>query len=330
MKFFLKSSLILPILLSAPQVAAQIPLSGYFIARAECPAYQSFRRETNPGNITTEIDRAYDLIGKNKEEASHYLIKMKATPQRRWVAIGCGEHVVPAATGQPPSPEPTPSPATETANYVLAASWQAGFCETKPGKKECSSQHEDRFDATHFSLHGLWPQPRGNVYCNVAPALVAKDERSHWEDLPNLELTETTRDRLTRVMPGSQSYLHRHEWIKHGTCYGTAADEYFQDSIRLMDELNASSVRQLFADNIGREISAAQIRTAFDHSFGNGAGDRINISCKKDGNRKLITEILINLKGTPDDLTLSDAIVKAPRESDIGCGKGIVDRVGLQ
>lgn len=330
MKSFIKSSLILPILLSASQAPAQIPLSGYFIARAECPAYQSFRRETNPGNISTEIDRAYDLIGKNKEEASHYLIKMKAAPQRRWVAIDCGEHVVPVATGQPPSPEPTPSRPTGEENYVLAASWQAGFCETKPHKKECSSQHEDRFDATHFSLHGLWPQPRGNVYCNVAPALVAKDKNSQWEDLPVTELTAATRERLERVMPGSQSFLQRHEWTKHGTCYGEPADEYFQDSIRLMDELNASSVRQLFADNIGREISAAQIRTAFDHSFGNGAGDRINISCKKDGNRELITEISINLKGTPDDLKLSDAIVKAPRESNIGCGKGIVDQVGLQ
>ena len=42
-------------------------------------------------------------------------------------------------------------------DYVLAASWQPSFCETKPDKDECESQTGDRFDATHFAIHGLWP-----------------------------------------------------------------------------------------------------------------------------------------------------------------------------
>ncbi len=337
MKLFGKSTLATLIAVSATPAAAQIPLSGYFIARSECPAYQSFRRETNPGHVVTEIDRAYDLIGKNKEQASHFLIETKATPNRRWVAVDCGEHVVPVASNPPPpSPAPTPPspppppPAAQETGYVLAASWQAGFCETRPNKPECTSQHEDRFDASNFTLHGLWPQPRNNIYCNVAPALVETDKDSRWRDLPAVELDSATREQLEKVMPGSQSFLQRHEWTKHGTCYGEPADDYFRDSIRLIDELNASAVRRLFAENIGREISASQIRGAFDDAFGTGAGARIGIGCKKDGNRKLITEITVNLKGTSDDLALGHSIVKAPRENAGGCNKGIVDRVGLQ
>ena len=32
---------------------SKIQLSGYFIARDECPAYQSFHRQTNPGDVTS-------------------------------------------------------------------------------------------------------------------------------------------------------------------------------------------------------------------------------------------------------------------------------------
>ena len=49
--------------------------------------------------------------------------------------------------------------APNSIEYVLAASWQPAFCATSAGqgKAECVSQTADRFDATHFSIHGLWP-----------------------------------------------------------------------------------------------------------------------------------------------------------------------------
>lgn len=313
---------------------AQIKLTGYFIARSECQAFQSFRKQTNPGNVHTEIDRAYPLIGKNKADASHYLIRMRATPAQRWVAAGCGEHVVPVTDAAPqPSDSRISESGMETAasrNYVLAISWQAGFCETRPDKPECLSQHADRFDASHFSLHGLWPQPRSNIYCNVPSATVAIDKNSRWLALPALDLSTATRAQLNRVMPGSQSGLHRHEWVKHGTCFRESAEDYFRDSVRLMDELNASAVRDLFAGQIGKTVSAAQIRSAFNEAFGQGAGDRIAITCKRDGSRRLITEIRINLAGTPDDLSLDRSIATAPRAGSGSCPSGIVDSAGFQ
>ena len=42
--------------------------------------------------------------------------------------------------------------------HVFAVAWQPGFCETQPDRRECRNQQQDRFDASHFALHGLWPQ----------------------------------------------------------------------------------------------------------------------------------------------------------------------------
>lgn len=309
------------------QAAAQVPLSGYFIAREECDALLSIRRQTNPGDIFTELDHAYDLIGKNRPAASHYLISIEAEPNRRWVPTRCGEHVQAVdSINQPPPP-------TTGAGYILAISWQPGFCETRPAKPECVSQTAERFDASHFTLHGLWPQPRGNAFCNVAPEQVALDKNKRWNALPELALETQTRDELNKVMPGTQSFLQRHEWIKHGSCYnGESADKYYQDSLKLMRELNhdSSTIRTLFANNIGSEITATEIAQAFDATFGAGARKKIKISCKRDGNRKLITEITIGLDGVLDEISMSDAILAAAPANNIGCNGGVVDPVGLQ
>lgn len=312
---------------------AEVPLSGYFIAREECPAFQSIRKRTNPGNITTHRNQAYDLQAKNRPAASHYRIRMDAEPKYRWVATSCGEHVVPVDSHPPLQPPVVPPGNSGNARYILAVSWQPGFCETKPDKPECRSQTEDRFDAAHFTLHGLWPQPRKNVYCHVDPSDVAKDKGRKWESLPELTLSEATRKELNKVMPGTQSFLHRHEWIKHGTCYQEeSADKYYQDSLRLMQSLNQpeSAIRKLFAENIGKELTSSQIAEAFDGTFGDGAGKKIKIGCKRDGNRKLITEITVGLQGDLDEIPMNDAILSAPNANDMGCSRGIVDPVGLQ
>jgi ribonuclease T2 len=321
--------------LSIP-ATAQIALHGYFIARSQCPAFQSFRQQTNPGNVVTEKDRAYTLIGKNNHVASHYLIDMDVEPSRRWVAVSCGEHVVPVDEIVTPIPNPEPggpggpSPENPAQRYVLAVSWQPAFCETKPSKPECVSQTVERFDASHFTLHGLWPQPQNNVYCHVAPSIVATDKDNRWMDLPALALETQTRDALNRVMPGTQSFLERHEWVKHGTCYnGEPAEKYYADAIMLMEQLNATAVRALFADNIGREITTTAIRDAFDDAFGAGAGARVKVSCKQDNNRRLITELTIGLAGNLDEQSMAEAIFAAPQTS-AGCPSGIVDPVGLQ
>lgn len=321
----------------ASPAAAEVRLDGTFVARDECAATRSIRTGANPGGIVTETGRAYEMLAANRETPSHYLIRVPgAEPDRRWVSVDCGVHAL--ASGPTPDPAPPSGDGqggraqTGRADFVLAASWQPGFCETRPAKTECVTQTGDRFDATHFALHGLWPQPGSNVNCNVAPDIAAADKAGRWEDLPDVTLPEDVRAELDRVMPGTASFLDRHEWIKHGTCYGTM-EEYYADSLAVMRDLNASAVRDLFAGNIGAALTSGQIREAFDDAFGPGAGVRVRVNCVTDpsNGRRLIGELTIGLSGEIDgQASLADLIFAAAPTDDAGCPKGIVDAAGFQ
>ena len=131
-------------------------------------------------------------------------------------------------------------------------------------------------------------------------------------------------------MPGTQSRLERHEWIEHGTCSGASEETYFSRAALFAGTINNTAIADLFARNIGRRLEGAAIRQAFDTAFGKGAGDRVRIACDQDGNRRLISEITIGLRG--DVLGtggIGELIAAAPR-TDPGCSGGIVDPAGLQ
>lgn len=223
---------------------------------------------------------------------------------------------------------PPADAAADRPQYVLALNWQPAFCETRPEKPECLSQTQDRFDASHFTVHGLWPQPRGNVYCGVPADLRAADEAGRWEALPPLDLTQATRAALNRVMPGTASFLHRHQWIKHGTCYGGTPEAYFRDTLALAAAVNASSVRDLFVDSIGREISGTAIRERFDAAFGASAGNRITVGCRRVDDRRLIVWIRIEIAGPVTDPPDLPALLAAAPAVEPGCPSGVVDQAG--
>jgi ribonuclease T2 len=275
----------------------------------------------------------------------HYWIGVEgATPERRWVKVDCGTRVVavdevpvvgdaavpaaPAAADAPDEPQTAAAGGPSTRN-LLAISWQPAFCERQSGKAECRSQTAERFDARNFALHGLWPQPRGKEYCGVNEAVRETDRDSDWDALPAPEVSPATRTALEKVMPGSQSMLDRHEWIRHGTCYGTA-EAYFADSVRLVEAIAASPVSALFASRIGQSVSLAEVRAAFDQAFGDGAAERIRIACPRDGSRRLIGEITIGLVGEIGPDADIGALILAASPTDGGCSEGIVDPVGLQ
>ena len=311
---------------STSDAQAEVSVKGFFIDHEACPALQSIRKETNPGGVQTQPGHFYPILAKNKPAASHYLIEIDgADPSHRWVSVQCGEHVVPA-DGSDGGDGPGERPA-----YVLAISWQPAFCEGKPDKVECKTETQERFDATHFTLHGLWPQPGSNIYCDVSSDLKLDDKNGEWDKLPEPKLSDATREKLAQVMPGTQSELERHEWIKHGTCFhADSADEYFSKAIALMEQLNGSKAQQLFASSIGSEITGKAIRDAFDESFGEGAGDRVRIACKRDGSRNLIVELTIGLVGEIGDQPSLAELVAASEPTDPGCPRGVVDAVGRQ
>jgi ribonuclease T2 len=311
---------------------AQVKMSGSFVAAKACPALQSIKKGTNPGNVSVETGKNYVLLGKNRDQASHYWIEVPgASPLQRWVGIDCGS-ANGAVTSAPSQASVGVKPAADGAPfYVLSMSWEPAFCEGLPDKVECRKQTPTSFEASHFVLHGLWPQPRRKVFCNVDKALAAADDAHRWEALPEPELSAATKAALDQVMPGTQSMLERHEWTKHGSCYpGGKAETYFGDAIRLMSGVNASPIQEFVAANVGKAINAADLRAKFDEAFGPGAGERVRVACKPDGNRQLVVEVTLGLKGDISSGTPIKDLIAASSPTDAGCPSGIIDPVGLQ
>lgn len=195
-------------------------------------------------------------------------------------------------------------------NNLLAISWQNAFCETHRDKRECRNVDPKGYAASHFTLHGLWPQPRHKVNC--------KGDRKVWLD-------RALYGELLEVMPAAKSGLHKHEWKKHGTCYGKSADLYFKDSIALIRQVNSSAVRDLFAKNAGKILTKKEVMQAFDKSFGKGSGRKVKMMC----HQGLITELQLNLDGEISKESDIKVLLKSAHNAQGGCQKGKVDKVGF-
>lgn len=209
---------------------------------------------------------------------------------------------------------------------LLVLSWHNAFCETHRYKKECKRTFfplgKNRYGEKNFVLHGLWPQPRSNVYCDVNQRELNFDKHKQWHRLSKLDLNDTVRKDLNRVMPGVSSNLHKHEWVKHGTCYGTDANTYYKDSIHLVEQVNHSKVGNFFRANVGKRVTLQQVRSLFNRSFGQGSGKRVQMQCKKG----LISELWLYLGSGSDDLA---TLLKRGKSAQGRCFSGLIDKAGF-
>jgi len=97
-------------------------------------------------------------------------------------------------------------------------------------------------------------------------------------------------------MPGSMSCLDRHEWIKHGTCTGLGGDAYFDASVRLVREMQATQLSEILRANIGQEVARRDVLAAFERDFGAGAADALELICRRNGGRTYLAEIRLALR----------------------------------
>ena len=320
---------------------AEVTLTGTFTATQSCPAYQSLRKATNPGNANVEPGKAYTVLAKNKPDVTHYRVVIEgALPAERWVWASCGHfaatglpagtaasaNVAPVAAGAGAAASSGGTAGGGRATHVLAMGWEPAFCAKHSDKTECRNLTSANFAAKHLSLHGLWPQPRGTQYCNVAPDVAQLDRNHDWNGLPEPEMSAGTLNRLSAVMPGVQSKLQRHEWIVHGTCFGGNADGYFARAAGLAEEIDGSKVSKLFADSVGQTLSADSIRAAFDEAFGAGAGGRVAVSCNGKGAARKITELTISLAGDVTGRAGLGDLMRAAQTIPAGCPSGLVDQ----
>ncbi|MCK5726476.1 MAG: hypothetical protein KAH22_06600 [Thiotrichaceae bacterium] len=308
--------------------SANQPLDGSLAAKKKCPVLHSIRQQSNPNHAFLKIGQDYEVIGKNKVTASHYLIKGDFDQrQQGWVRTDCGAF----SSDQPKHlnrvrqnsnakhSQQTVQIGTsrkKQRDYLLALSWQPAFCVNHKSKKECRSLTPNSTASKKLSLHGLWPQPKNNAYCGVNSTHKTMDRKKQWKLLPKLPLDSSTRKKLAEVMPGYQSMLHRHEWTKHGSCYPQGANQYYIDSIALTTDINNSDLGKLLSNNIGKKIDAKTIYQMIDKSYGKGAHKRVQIRC--DGKKRL-TELWFNLSGKVDKHSVTHLLDKAPHASKGRC-----------
>jgi ribonuclease T2 len=178
-------------------------------------------------------------------------------------------------------------------SYTMAISWQPAFCETKPNKLECQTSTPARFDATHFTLHGLWPE--GAAYCGVSRTNKTYDTSNRWNKLPSVDLSSSTRALLNREMPGTASYLERHEWIKHGTCSGYSQETYFAGALSLLTSVYSTNLQALIVNNIGRTVTVDDMYAAAEQDYGMAANSAIEFICSNVNNKQYLSELRYHL-----------------------------------
>ncbi len=305
-------------------------------ATKSCAAYNNMKHTKNSHHVMLEPSQTYTVL---EEHKGQMLLLIKGEqPSQRWVDEACFsgkeekqnsvDEAIAKIDKMPTDRANTKKYNTNTSKkeMLLALSWHNAFCETHRRKKECKrdmfslfkSDHRDH----HFILHGFWPQPRNNVYCKLDQKYITMDKYKHWNKLPNLGLTAETKEKLTKIMPGVHSNLHKHEWVKHGTCYGTDAESYFKKSISLMDQFYDSEVSRFFEKNIGKRVTLRQVRSLFDKSFGEGTGKRVELRCRNG----LITELWLHLGSDSDDLA---TLLQNGKQTRSSCDRGLIDRVGF-
>ena len=276
------------------------------IATQACGLFNNLKHTKNNNHLVLKPGSRYEVLHHHKGQ---YLLKLSdANPAQRWVDEDClsMSKISQAVEDKKLSQK-----------NLLALSWHNAFCETHRYKKECKNLR----NSGNFTLHGLWPQPRGKVYCGVPKRYVIADREGRWQQLPEPKLSSETRAKLLEVMPGAVSNLHRHEWIKHGTCYGADAETYFTHAVNLVHEVRKSTVATLFQKNAGKRLRIEQVRKVFEKSFGKGSGSRVELRCK----RGLITEVWLHLGRS--DSTLARALLEGGTVNS-RCRYGIVDRAG--
>ena len=307
------------------------PVGGEFVASQTCPATVSTKRAQIDGT-EVQAGSTYKALGYNRPGGDFIQVMVPgARPEQRWVRVECGALGGIAAAPPPSARGMSSSPAVSGSapKYLLAISWQPAFCELQRSATECLTVTVGRFDADHFSLHGLWPQPESNAYCGVPARDRAVDQRHGWDLLPEPPIAKDTRFKLNVAMPGTASNLHRHEWIKHGVCYGADANTYYRTALALLDQVNSSKLREFMSGRIGNTVTVGQLKSEFEKSFGAGTGAALAVRCNKGGGDAMVGEIWINLKGTLSDTTPLKSVLDTSAPARSNCNKALVDRVGL-
>lgn len=232
-------------------------------------------------------------------------------------------------------------------SYVLALSWQTGFCQSQHERNrqepdECRLQKETANKTDFLTVHGLWPglpksiAARGvdnrrwmRFGCATRPIPNLPEARAGRKcAAPETGLSLESAAKLSAVMPGAggNSCLERYEYAKHGACFGFDPDAYFGTMVRLNSEVKSSALGAFLADNYGKTVSREALNAAIADTWGKESVKAVKLSCH--GNPAYLTEIQFTLKAATINAPLSAASFAAQAHPG-NCGKRFVlDKVG--
>ncbi|MFM2056751.1 MAG: hypothetical protein RLY71_1136 [Pseudomonadota bacterium] len=289
------------------------PASGTFVAEKSCDLFTSFRKSRNPDGLKTTPASRYNVQETNAP-ANHEWLRVEvpgANPALRWVARECGTAslngpaqspagatTAPAPAVVPPAVSAMPGPAAPRAtgagqcstpnqhdSYVLAMTWQPGFCEHfayKGRKPECDALNSGRIKVANLTLHGLWPnrQACGTNYgnCGGAP----------------LQLSPATVKEIAPWMPNFfyEESFGRYEWEKHGSCQALDADSYFRTAVQAVKVVNDSAAGQLIVGNSGGKFRIKDFFATLQSQYGSEVAAAFTLVCTQ---QKYLQEIRVEL-----------------------------------
>lgn len=281
-------------LASGPSAHANERAGASLVAAQACEALQSMRKGSNPGQVRLVPGQSYAIAERGGAGGQWLRVQVPDAPGEtlRWVPAECGTAAGPLpATGAAPAgrgagrEDACRLPDRHDA-YVLALTWQPGFCEHvnyKGRKPECEHMADGRLVVGHLTLHGLWPNRAqcGTDYghCPASP-LRLKDETVAYIQpwMPNF--------RYERV-------FGEYQWQKHGSCQtGMDADTYFRRAVDALKVVNDSPVGQYIRQNIGGTISRQGLEERLQAATGQ-PGYRHSISLHCSG--RFLTELRVRL-----------------------------------
>lgn len=176
-------------------------------------------------------------------------------------------------------------------SYVLAITWQPGFCEYTPktsSKPECQAMKTGKLVVANLSLHGLWPNNKacGKSYGNCGNS--------------SIDLSEETLKFIQPWMPNF--YFGKdfgdYEWKKHGTCQSLDDDSYFRKAVTAVQTVNNSDVGALIIKNIGKTISR---KTLIDtiNKIHPDAANKFTLLCSGKNLQEIRIKLPIDFKASP-------------------------------
>ncbi|KQQ45116.1 ribonuclease I [Duganella sp. Leaf126] len=316
------------ILLAFCTTAAQASeaASGTFTAAQSCEAYASFAKRTNPGGARIAAGQRYTVREINQADYQWLRVEVPgAEPGLRWVQRDCGAAILEPIEQRSKRPPRGSDPqgdggscniANRQDSYVLAVTWQPGFCEHFPykGKKpECDAMNGGKLEARTLSLHGLWPNKKecGTRYgsCEGPPFALSQDT-------------------IAKIAPWMPNFYYErtfgaYEWNKHGKCQSLAPDDYFIKAVSAVRVVNDSEVGKIILSSTGKSVRVSDFFARVKAREGEKAANSLTLVCSQ---RKYLQEIRVSLPlDFPTDRDLATMVGNAqPAPARVqGCGDEI-------